>query len=134
MVWIIMDEAHNFVPEGSETAATKDMITLVTQGRQPGISTVFITQRPNKLHETVIAQSDFVIAHRLTAKPDLDALAQIMQTYFLEDIRRSITDLPKSKGAALILDNSERLFNIQVRPRASWHSGGSPIAIREKAR
>ena len=131
LTWIIMDEAHNFLPAKGETAASHDLLALVTQGRQPGISTIFITQRPNKLHETVIAQADLVIAHRLTAKPDLDALSTIMQTYLLEDIRKSITDLPKTKGSALILDdNSERLFNIQVRPRQSWHAGGTPIAIK----
>ncbi len=134
MTWIIMDEAHQFLPAGGETAASRDLLTLVTQGRQPGISLIFITQRPNKLHETAIAQSDLVISHRLTSKPDLDALGQIMQTYLLEDIRKSITDLPKTKGSALILDdNSERLFNVQVRPRMSWHAGGSPIALTEKA-
>ncbi len=123
----------NKIVKVTKTAASDDLITLVTQGRQPGISLVFITQRPNKLHETAIAQSDLVISHRLTSKPDLDALGQIMQTYLLEDIRSSITNLPKTKGSALILDdNSERLFNVQVRPRLSWHAGGSPIALKEK--
>ncbi|MFQ6010461.1 MAG: hypothetical protein ACE5J7_05095, partial [Candidatus Aenigmatarchaeota archaeon] len=130
MTWFIMDEAHNFIPATGKTAATDALLMLVTMGRQPGISTVFITQRPNKLHETVIAQSDLVIAHRLTAAPDLDALSAIMQTYALEDIRKSVTDLPKSKGAGLILDdNSERIFNIQIRPRESWHAGGTPVAL-----
>ena len=116
-----------------ETAATRDLLTLVRQGRQPGISLVLITQRPNKIHEDAIAQADLVISHRLTAKPDLEALSAIMQTYLLFDIRKLLQELPKSKGAALILDdNSERIFNIQVRPRQSWHSGGSPVAIKEK--
>jgi DNA helicase HerA-like ATPase len=133
MTWIIMDEAHNFLPAEGMTAASRDLLTLVTQGRQPGISCIFITQRPNKLHETAIAQADFVISHRLTAKPDLDALAAIMQTYILEDIRKSVTNLPKRPGAAVLLDdNSERIFNIQVRPRQSWHAGGSPIALKEE--
>lgn len=132
MTWIVMDEAHNFC--GLEkTAAADDLIRLVTQGRQPGISTVFITQRPNKLHETVIAQADLVLSHRLTAKPDLDALSTIMQTYALENIVKSITDLPKTKGSGLVLDdNSERIFNIQIRPRESWHAGGTPIALGGK--
>ncbi len=133
MTWIIIDEAHNFLPAESETAATHDLLILVTQGRQPGISLALITQRPNRLHESAIAQADLVISHRLTAKPDLDALSQIMQTYLLEDIKKSISDLPKTKGAAVLLDdNSERLFNIQVHPRQSWHAGGSPIALKEK--
>jgi hypothetical protein len=133
MTWIIMDEAENFIPNKKETAATHDTLTLLRQGRQPGISLVLITQRPNKIHEDAIAQADLVIAHRLTAKPDLEALSAIMQTYLLFDIRKSIGELPKAKGSALILDdNSERLFNIQVRPRQSWHAGGSPVALKEK--
>jgi hypothetical protein len=133
LTWFIMDEAHNFVPAIGETSATHDLLGLVTMGRQPGISTVFITQQPSKLNETVITQADMVIAHRLTAKPDLDSLGAVMQTYALEDIRKMIGDLPKGKGTAVILDdNSERLFNLQVRPRQSWHAGGTPIAIKEK--
>ena len=133
MTWIIVDEAESFIPARKETAATHDILTLLRQGRQPGISLVLITQRPNRIHEDSIAQADLVISHRLTAKPDLEALSAIMQTYLLFDIKKSITELPKIKGSALILDdNSERLFNIQVRPRMSWHAGGSPIALKEK--
>lgn len=129
----IVHNCHNFLPARGETAASHDLLGLVTMGRQPGISTIFITQQPANLNGTAISQADLVIAHRLTAKPDLDALATIMQTYALEDIRKMITDLPKTKGTAVLLDdNSERLFNIQVRPRQSWHAGGTPIAIKEK--
>ncbi len=133
MTWLIMDEAHEFLPSDGKTAASDSLLTLVRQGRQPGISCIFITQRPNKLHEDVIAQSDLVIAHRLTAKTDIDALSAIMQTYLLFDIKKLIAELPKSKGSALVLDdNSERLYNIQVRPRQSWHAGGSPSAMKEE--
>jgi len=133
MVWFIMDEAHNFLPAEGKTAASDPLLTLVKQGRQPGISCAFITQRPNKLNEDAISQADLVISHRLTSKPDLDSLSSIMQTYLLEDIRKAVSRLPKAKGSAVILDdNSERLFNVQVRPRESWHAGGTPIALEEK--
>lgn len=133
MTWVIIDEVHEFMPNDRETAASKDLLRLVKQGRQPGISLVLITQRPNKIHDDAIAQSDLILSHRLTAKQDLDALSSIMQTYLLEDIKKSISELPKTKGSGLILDDSsERLFKIQVRPRKSWHAGGSPIALTEK--
>ncbi len=132
--WIIIDEAHEFLPNSGKTAASDALLTLVRQGRQPGISCIFISQRPNKLHEDVIAQSDLVIAHRLTSKIDIEALSAIMQTYMLFDIRKLISDLPKAKGSALVLDdNSERIYNIQVRPRQSWHAGGSPSALKSKS-
>lgn len=133
MTWITVDEVHEYLPEEGETAATRDLLTLLRQGRQPGISLILITQKPNKIHEDAISQSDLIIAHRLTAKPDIESLSAIMQTYLLSDIRKLMQELPKNKGAALILDdNSERVFNIQVRPRQSWHAGESPIALKEK--
>jgi DNA helicase HerA-like ATPase len=133
MTWITIDEVHEYLPEEGETPATRDLLTLLRQGRQPGISLVLITQRPDKIHGDAISQADLVISHRLTAKPDVEALSAIMQTYLLFDIRKLLGDLPKNKGAALILDdNSERIFNIQVRPRQSWHAGESPVALKEK--
>jgi hypothetical protein len=133
MVWMIMDEAHQFIPSEGTTAASEPILTLVKEGREPGISLVLITQIPNKLHPDALAQSDLVISHRLTAEADMTALRSIMQSYMLEDIQQLINNLPRQKGAAIILDdNSERIYSIQVRPRISWHAGGSPKAIKEK--
>ncbi len=132
MVWIMADEAHQFLPTDGKTAATEPLLTLVKQGREPGISLLFITQRPNKLHEDALAQSDIIIAHRLTAEADITALRGVMQTYMLDDIQEYINSLPRKKGTAIILDdNSERIYTAQCRPRKSWHAGGSPIAIKE---
>lgn len=133
MVWIMIDEAHQFLPSTGQTAASEPLLTLIKQGREPGISLLMITQRPNKLHEDALAQADLVISHRLTAKADLEALRGIMQTYMMEDIQEYINTLPRTKGTAIILDdNSERIYTLQVRPRLSWHAGGSPSALKKK--
>ena len=132
MVWIMMDEAHQFIGK-EKTAATEPLLTLIKEGREPGISVLLITQRPGKLHEDALAQADLIISHRLTSREDIKALQSTMQTYMLEDITDYLGDLPRDKGSALVLDdNSERLFTIQIRPRISWHAGGSPSAIKEK--
>jgi DNA helicase HerA-like ATPase len=133
LTWIIIDEAHQFLPNDGATAASGALIALVKQGRQPGISTVFITQRPNKLHEDAISQADLILSHRLTAKPDIEALRNIMQTYMLFDIQKYINELPRRKGTAIILDdNSERIYPVTVRPRMSWHAGETPTALKIK--
>ncbi len=134
MVWIMIDEAHQFVGNSETTAATDPLLTLIKEGREPGISVLLITQRPGKLHEDVLAQADLIISHRLTSRSDLEALRSIMQTYMMDDIHDYINSLPKNKGSAIILDdNSERIFAVQIRPRLSWHAGGSPSAIKEKS-
>ncbi len=134
LIWIMIDEAHQFIPDKGTTIASSPLLTLIKEGREPGISLLMITQRPDKLHSDALSQSDIIISHKLTSKADLEALRSIMQSYMLEDIQNYINKLPKEKGAAIILDdNSERIFRIQVRPRFSWHAGGSPIIIREKS-
>ncbi len=133
MIWMMIDEAHQFMPNEGSTVATDPLLTIIKEGREPGISMLMITQRPEKLHPDALSQSDIVLSHRLTSKADLSALRSIMQTYMMEDIKEYINSLPKEKGAAIIMDdNSERIFPMQVRPRFSWHAGGSPIIIKEK--
>lgn len=133
MIWIMIDEAHQFIPAKKYTAATGPLLTLIKEGREPGISVLMITQQPNKLHADALSQADLIISHRLTSKADIEALRPIMQTYMLEDIEEYLNELPKTKGSAIILDdNLERIYQIQVRPRLSWHAGGSPIILKEK--
>ena len=128
--WLFIDEAHEFLPLNGKTAATDALIQLLREGRQPGISLVLATQQPGQIHKDVMTQSDIVISHRVTSKPDLDALGYIMQTYLSESIRTYMNDLPSLKGSAIILDdNSERIYPMRVRPRFTWHGGEAPSAI-----
>jgi DNA helicase HerA-like ATPase len=133
LIWIFIDEGHEFLPKEGKTAASDALIQLLREGRQPGISLVLATQQPGVIHRDAMTQADVVIAHRLTAQPDIEALNSIMQTYLLESIRRSMSELPSLKGSALILDdNSERIYPIRIRPKFTWHGGESPSAIRVK--
>ncbi|MEM7827055.1 MAG: ATP-binding protein [Candidatus Aenigmatarchaeota archaeon] len=133
MCWMMIDEAHNFIPNIGQTAATDALLKIVKEGRQPGISLILATQQPYKLHPDALSQCDLIISHRLTSKDDIDALKSIMQTYILFDITKYMDELPREKGVALILDdNSERLYKVKIRPRQSWHAGASPIAIKMK--
>lgn len=133
LVWIFIDEAHEFLPLNSKTIATDALVQLLREGRQPGISMVLATQQPGQIHRDVMTQSDIVIAHRVTSQPDLEALNYIMQSYLLESIKKYMDDLPSLKGSAILLDdNSERIYPVRIRPRFTWHGGESPTAIREE--
>ncbi|VVB82443.1 DNA double-strand break repair helicase HerA [uncultured archaeon] len=133
LVWMFIDEAHEFLPLGGKTAATDALVQLLREGRQPGISLVLATQQPGQIHRDVMTQSDFVISHRVTAQPDIDALNFIMQNYLLQGISGYMNDLPSLKGSAIVLDdNSERIYPIRVRPRFTWHGGEAPTAVGYK--
>ncbi len=133
LVWLIIDEAHEFLPREGKTAASDALITILREGRQPGISLVLATQQPAKIHTDVMTQSDTFISHRLTAKIDTEALGMLMQSYMREGLDVMLDSLPRVRGSALIFDDTnEKLYQVHVRPRFTWHGGESPIAIHKK--
>lgn len=135
LVWIFIDEAHEFLPKDWKTPATDALVQLLREGRQPGVSIVMATQQPGKIHTDAMTQSDVVISHRVTAEADVNALNQIMQSYVREGISSTMNSLPSLKGSAIILDdNSERIYPMRVRPRFTWHGGEAPTAVKIERR
>jgi len=133
LVWLVIDEAHEFLPREGKTAATSALITILREGRQPGMSLVLATQQPGKINTDVMTQADTVIAHRITAKIDTEALSILMQSYMRKGLDVELDSLPRVKGGALIFDDTnEKLYQIRVRPRLSWHGGSSPSAIKKE--
>jgi uncharacterized protein len=133
LVWLVIDEAHEFLPREGKTAASDALITLLREGRQPGISMILATQQPGKIHTDVMTQADTVIAHRITAKIDTEALGILMQSYMRKGLDIELDSLPRLKGTALVFDDvNEKLYQTRIRPRVTWHGGASPSALREK--
>lgn len=133
IVWIMVDEAHEFLPAAGKTAATDALITLLREGRQPGIALVMATQQPGKIHTDAMTQSDIVLAHRLTAKVDTDALGSIIQSYLRTGLDKELALLPRVAGSCIAVDDvNERMYPMQIRPRFSWHGGGAPKIVEEK--
>jgi hypothetical protein len=133
LVWLIIDEAHELLPHDGSTAATGALVTILREGRQPGISLILASQQPGKIHTDVMTQSDIVLSHRITAKLDVDALGMLMQSYMRQGLDKELNILPRVKGSAIALDDSnERLYPLRIRPRFTWHGGAAPTAMVEK--
>jgi uncharacterized protein len=132
LVWLVIDEAHEFLPvdEKNRNAATEPLKIIMREGRQPGLSLILATQQPGKIHTDVMTQSDIVISHRVTADIDIKSLMLLAQSYNRDGLMEAMEDLPKLKGTAIVFDDlNESIHQIKVRPRVSWHGGGSPNAL-----
>lgn len=131
MVWMFIDEAHIFLPRDGETPATSILVNeWLKQGRQPGLSAIFATQRPAALHSEVVSQADIIICHRLTAQDDISAIEKIRPTYMHEKIGDSLEEMGTERGVAFIVDDTtETTHVVQMRPRRSWHGGAEPSAL-----
>ena len=120
--WFLLDEAHAFFDGVAESA----LRTVVTRGRQPGVSFVAATQRPSALPDVAVSQADLLVAHRLTSRADLDALAAARPTYVSESLD---TRLPERPGEVVIVDDAtESTHALRIRERETSHGGASARA------
>jgi uncharacterized protein len=130
IVWMLIDEAHMFMPKDENNLALHVLLEWVRVGRQPGLSLVLATQRPNKLHPDCISQCDLFISHRMTSQPDIEAVSQLRPSYLHQNFDKYYQEMPKAKGFALILDdNTEKLWMVKIRPRFSWDGGTTASAF-----
>lgn len=135
--WLLVDEAHVFFGERSEAQSAAGAIaapaleTVLTRGRAPGVSLALATQRPAALPAVAISQADLLVAHRLTAEPDLEALARARPTY----ADRALADrLPDAPGEGLVVDDAtEAVHAATVRERETPHDGEGARASERPA-
>lgn len=76
---LVLDEAHVFAPQGKvPDPDTGRMLHAVNQigagGRSRGIRLTMLTQRPQKLHKDLLTTADTLIAMRVLAPHDRDAV------------------------------------------------------------
>jgi len=130
LVWLMIDEAHMFMPKDEENIALPILLEWVRVGRQPGLGLILATQRPEKLHPDAISQCDLFISHRMTSQPDIAAVGALRPSYMHSDLDKLYAEMPKQKGYALVIDdNTERVWMIKVRPRFSWDSSVTASAF-----
>lgn len=120
--WLLVDEAHTFFGGVAEPALER----ILTRGRTPGVSLVLATQRPSAISAVGVSQADLLIAHRLTAEVDLDALAAARPTYLDGSFAER---LPTEVGDVLVVDDAtETVHAATIRSRETPHGGDSPRA------
>ncbi|VVC00249.1 DNA double-strand break repair helicase HerA [uncultured archaeon] len=97
IIWMFIDEAHMFMPKDEENFALNVLLEWIRVGRQPGLSLVLATQRPNKLHPDAISQCYLFMSHRMTAQPDIGAVSELRPSYLHQDFDKYYQEMPREK-------------------------------------
>ncbi|MBC8263373.1 MAG: ATP-binding protein [Anaerolineales bacterium] len=123
-VWVLIDEAQQFVPSGKTTLAKEALIRWTKEGRQPGLSLAVASQQPSAIDSEVITQCDVIIAQKLTNRADIQAVNALSQDYMGGELKTYIRKLKRRGEAVLVDDEQEKVAMVQIRPRKSYHGGG----------
>lgn len=128
---IVIEEAHNFIPERGfgRAVSTPVLRTIASEGRKFGLGLMVISQRPARVDKNVISQCNTQIILRVTNPNDINAIKKGIEGLTVEMVDE-IKRLPP--GTAMVVSAElERPIIVNVRVRKSKHGGASINIVKE---
>lgn len=127
---VVFDEADLWAPQRAlEPALQNLMEQIVRRGRVKGFIPWLITQRPAVLSKDVLSQADGLVALKLTASQDRDALgAWIEGQADRADEKRMLARLPQlARGQAIVwIPGRGVLSEVQFGAKVTFDSSATP--------
>lgn len=125
-VMLLIDEAHNFAPQGRATRAQVEsgaMLDLImSEGRSLGLLTALATQRPQEISKAVISPCNTRLFGKLSLELDYLAVKQ----YLPPDYRR-FSRLKRFRPGEFVLWTADYWEQIRIRRRHTPDWGQTPI-------
>ena len=128
-VFIIIEEAHRFIPEGIKTVASNALATATSEGRKFGVGLCIVSQRIAKVSKNVLSQAGTHMICTLTSSADLDAVASSLEGW-TKEMNDTVQRLPI--GVALIsADSLPQPIIVEIRVRESRHGGARRALVTD---
>ncbi len=132
--WIIIDEAHNYMPARGIMPSSEPLKKYVNEGRNLGLSIVMATQNPSALDPSIRRNADVLIIHSISMRDDISAAEGMINTFVPDSFEfgrekissRVFEQLVRSLplGYAVVSNDAVgRVFVARIRPRITVHGG-----------
>jgi DNA helicase HerA-like ATPase len=130
-VFVVLEEAHRFAPQGGEAKSKSELKTILSEGRKFGVGVCLISQRPSKLDQDALSQCMSQVTMRIINPVDQSQVAAAMESMS----RDLLSELPAlSKGQAVVSGMAVNTpCTVQIRRRLTRH-GGADIDAPEQWR
>lgn len=115
-ILLIVEEAHIFAPQGEHNDAVRILSRIAREGRKFGVGLGIVSQRPNKLNEDVLSQTNTKIILRIVNPKDQDYVLKASEQ-LSSDLLSDIASLGKGEavivGQAITLPALVRIHNFK---------------------
>ncbi|MFW6450098.1 MAG: ATP-binding protein [Nanoarchaeota archaeon] len=130
--FLVVEEAHNFVPEKgfSDAKSSKVIKNIASEGRKFGLGMCVVTQRPAIVQKTVLSQCNTQLILKVTNPNDLKAVSASVEGLTTET-ENEIRNLPI--GTSLVTGIVDKPLFVNIRPRKSRHGGEAVDILTHEA-
>lgn len=128
-ILMVVEEAHIFAPQGEHNDAVRILSRIAREGRKFGVGLGIVSQRPNKLNEDVLSQTNTKIILKIVNPKDQDYVLKASEQ-LSSDLLADIASLGKGEavivGQAIALPALVKIYNFKER---GGDYGGEDIGI-----
>lgn len=129
-IFIFVEEAHEFIPQGKSTEIKDTLVRIALRGRKRGIGLVMISQRSAKIDKDVLTQAELYFLHKVVHPADIKVYKEILPL----DIHEIETTVPRLNKGEVYFYNGTQVVRGHIRPRETFHSGYTPTPKKRKAK
>jgi len=120
---VILEEAHEFLPQGQRTPLKEILTRIALRGRKRGLGTILMSQRSAKVDKDVLTQASLLFLHRVVHPIDLKVYQDIIPLPGRE-VESMVGGLQTGQTIALYQHQAQV---VQVRLRHTFHAGATPL-------
>ena len=120
---VILEEAHEFLPQGQRTPLKEILTRIALRGRKRGLGTIVMSQRSAKVDKDVLTQASLLFLHRVVHPIDLKVYQDLIPLPGRE-VESMVGSLQTGQTIALYQHQAQV---IQVRLRHTFHAGATPL-------
>lgn len=119
---IILEEAHEFIPQNANTPLKQILTRIALRGRKRGIGTILMSQRSAKVEKDVLTQVPLLFLHRVVHPIDLKVYKDLIPLPG-PVVETLVGDL--RTGQAIVVSN-HAADTYHIRQRHTFHVGSTP--------
>lgn len=119
---ILVEEAHEWIPEKSKHPL-KDVLTRIAlRGRKRGLGAILVSQRSAKVSKDVLSQAEMYFLHKVTHPADVNLYRQLLSW----PLKKVENDVKKLDTGEVIYSFKDQIQRSKCRKRFTSHGGSTP--------
>ncbi len=119
---IVIEEAHEFVPQGSRTPLKTLLTRFALRGRKRGVGVILASQRSAKVEKDLLTQAGILFLHSVVHPTDVGVYKDLVPMAG-KDVEQQARELVP--GEAFVVRGKEA-DRVHIRRRHTFHAGATP--------
>lgn len=119
---IVLEEAHEFIPQGASTPLKQMLTRIALRGRKRGLGTIIMSQRSAKVEKDVLTQASLLFLHKVVHPTDMRVYNDLIPLPSKE-VESMVGAL--HPGQVVVVSNHVPQV-AQIRLRDTFHAGSTP--------